>query len=65
MLEPSIDSLQEKIESKYTLATLAAKRARQLCDEDKPLIEDPKSRTLVGVALEEIKAGKLYTDEER
>ena len=30
MLEPSIDTLQEKINSKYTLVTLSAKRARDL-----------------------------------
>lgn len=30
MLYPSIDSLMEKLDSKYTLVTVAAKRARQL-----------------------------------
>lgn len=60
MLEPSIDALQKNIKSKYTLVTLAARRARQLKDEKNPLIESPQSKKYVGVALEEIEAGKLY-----
>lgn len=63
MLEPSIDSLQEKINSKYTLVTISARRARQLQDGDKSLIEEPKSKTFVGIALEEIAEGKLYIKE--
>jgi len=30
MLNPSIDSLLQKIDSKYTLVTVAAKRAREM-----------------------------------
>lgn len=63
MLEPSVDELQEKINSKYTLVTLSARRARQLQDEEKPLIKNPKSKTIVGVALEEIIAEKLTVKE--
>lgn len=63
MLEPSIDKLQEKIDSKYSLVTISAKRARQLQDDEKSLIEEPKSHMFVGVALEEIDAGKLYVKE--
>ncbi|MDC3412892.1 DNA-directed RNA polymerase subunit omega [Aquibacillus sp. 3ASR75-11] len=65
MLEPSIDSLQTKINSKYTLVTLSAKRARQMQDEKSMLIEKPKSFKYVGIALEEILADKLtYTVDE-
>lgn len=64
MLEPSIDQLQEKINSKYQLVILSAKRARDLADGEKPLIEEPKSHKYVGVALEEIAAGKLYIKED-
>lgn len=62
MLEPSIDSLQEKIPSKYTLVTIAAARARVLLEEgaSHSLIENPKSNQFVGIALEEIQAGKLF-----
>lgn len=64
MLEPSIDILKEKINSKYTLVTISARRARELQDGAKPLVEQPKSHTFVGIALEEIAAGKLYVKEE-
>lgn len=64
MLEPSIDKLQEKIKSKYSLVTLSAKRARQLRDLNNPRIENPKSVKYVGIALEEIAADKLTLDEE-
>lgn len=59
MLEPSIDKLQQNIESKYSIATVAARRARELRDEKNHVIEEPKSVTYVGMALEEIAAGKL------
>lgn len=59
MLEPSIDQLQTKINSKYTLVTLAAKRARQIQELKRHQIEHPKSAKNVGVALEEIQAEKL------
>lgn len=64
MLEPSIDILKGKINSKYTLVTISARRARELQDGAKPLVEQPKSHTFVGIALEEIAAGKLYVKEE-
>lgn len=63
MLEPSIDSLQDKINSKYTLVTISARRARDLQDGAKPLVENPKSHTFVGIALEEIDQEKLYVKE--
>lgn len=65
MLEPSIDKLQEKIKSKYSLVTLSAKRARQLRDEDNLKIENPKSNKFVGMALEEIIADKLKLEEDK
>lgn len=63
MLEPSIDSLQEKIDSKFSLVTIAARRARQLQDGDKPLVDKVKSYTYVGAALEEIDARKIIVVE--
>jgi len=65
MLEPSIDQLQSKINSKYTLVTLSARRARQINDHKVLQIEEPKSAKAVGIALEEIYAEKLtYTPAE-
>lgn len=65
MLEPSIDALQEKIDSKYVLVSLAATRARELLETKNVLVEDSKSRKYVGMALEEVKAGKLFVDESK
>lgn len=64
MLEPSIDALQEKINSKYTLVTLSARRARQMSETNKVLIENPRSHKFVGMALEEVQADKLFITEE-
>ncbi len=63
MLEPSVDSLQEKINSKYTLVTIAARRARNLQDDAKTVLENPKALTYVGIALEEIFNEKLFLKE--
>jgi len=62
ILEPSIDKLQTKINSKYTLVTLAAKRARDIQITNVHQVEDPKAETFVGLALEEILAEKLMVD---
>ncbi len=73
MLYPSIDTLMDKIDSKYKLVTLASKRARKLQEKDTLLLEKPVSHKFVGKALEEIEAGLLrvkpnqqttYADEE-
>ncbi len=65
MLEPSIDALQDKIKSKYSLVTLSAKRARQIRELNNLMIETPKSHKFVGMALEEILAGKLVIEENK
>ncbi|WP_305852476.1 DNA-directed RNA polymerase subunit omega [Gracilibacillus caseinilyticus] len=62
ILEPSIDKLQTKINSKYTLVTLAAKRARQIQNTKMHQVENPKAATFVGLALEEILEEKLMVD---
>lgn len=56
MLYPSIDSLLTKLDSKYTLVTVSARRAREIRENEKrgPLVEDPVSFKPVGIALEEI-----------
>ena len=59
LLEPSIDKLQTIINSKYTLITLSARRAREIQIIKKSQLENPKSVKNVGIALEEIQAGKL------
>ncbi|MBM7715616.1 DNA-directed RNA polymerase subunit omega [Siminovitchia sp. FSL H7-0308] len=59
MLYPSIDKLMEVIDSKYSLVSIAAKRARDLKDHNKPLLEKYVSHKYVGKALEEINEGVL------
>jgi DNA-directed RNA polymerase subunit omega len=58
MINPSLDVLVEKVDSKYTLVVLAAKRAREIMDGQQPLAES-KSNKPVTVALEEVAQGKI------
>ena len=59
MLYPSVDALKKKIDSKYSLVSLASKRARQLQEEGGEKLPKYVSYKPVGRALEEIAAGKL------
>ncbi|MCJ2145566.1 MULTISPECIES: DNA-directed RNA polymerase subunit omega [Bacillus] len=64
MLDPSIDSLMNKLDSKYTLVTVSARRAREMQIHKDAQIENPKSHKFVGKALEEIDAGLLTFEKE-
>lgn len=59
MLYPSVDSMKEKIDSKYILVTLASKRAREIQEEGNKLLPVYQAKKDVGKALEEIVAGVL------
>ena len=59
MLYPSVDSLKTKIDSKYSLVTVASKRARQLQEEGGERLTSYTSYKKVGRALEEVAAGEL------
>jgi DNA-directed RNA polymerase subunit omega len=63
MLNPSIDSLMKKIDSKYSLVSIAAKRARSLQEVENFKLDKYVSEKYVGKALEEIEAGKLSMKE--
>jgi DNA-directed RNA polymerase subunit omega len=55
MMEPSLDLLMRKVDSKYALVVTAAKRARQVMQgEDK--LDKSKSEKPVTIALDEIAA---------
>jgi len=58
MVKPSIDYLATKVDSKYTLVVLAAKRARELVNKAPTLIVT-KSKKPVTVALEEVGADSI------
>ena len=70
MIHPRIDDLLERVEGRYALVQIAAKRARQINnyhhqlgegtydDYPPPLIES-HSKNYLTLALEEISAGKI------
>jgi DNA-directed RNA polymerase subunit omega len=58
MIFPSVDRLADKVESRYTLVVLAAKRAKQLREGAPKLIETSSTNPLT-IALQEIAAGKI------
>lgn len=58
MLRPSIDSLLERVDSKYSLVVLEAKRAHELRAGDKATMEFSSVKPTLQ-ALEEIAAGKV------
>lgn len=66
LLYPSQDKLLEKIDSKYSLVILAAKRAHHLSNPNdkrgQEMLEEYKSAKNVGKALEEIESGDLIID---
>lgn len=53
LIRPTLESLMKKVDSKYTLVTLAAKRARELTDGDAPFVE-VKTNKVVSIAMDEI-----------
>ncbi len=59
MLYPSIDRLLEKIDSKYSLVSVAAKRARVMQQAKDERLPKYVSHKCVGKALEEIYSGEL------
>lgn len=58
MVNPSMDTLLKKVDSKYTLVVLAAKRARDILGGN-PIKVEIKSTKNVTNALEEIAENKI------
>ena len=58
MIHPSLDVLVKKVDSKYTLVVLAAKRARELMSGEQQMIES-RSNKPVTIALEEVAKGRI------
>lgn len=58
IVNPSIDQLMPKVDSKYTLVVLAAKRAREILDGSK-VKSDRISTKNVTNALEEVVENKI------
>ncbi|MDU4961458.1 MAG: DNA-directed RNA polymerase subunit omega [Sporomusaceae bacterium] len=53
MIHPSLDMITDKVDSKYTLVVLTAKRAREIV-AGSPATVESKSNKPVTLALEEI-----------
>ncbi|WP_099974911.1 MULTISPECIES: DNA-directed RNA polymerase subunit omega [Lactobacillaceae] len=62
IIHPSIDTLLERVGSRYSLAVLAAKRAHELENGDIELLNDYKSPRTIGRAFEEIADDKIEID---
>lgn len=62
IIYPSIDKLLDRIDSKYSLVSIAAKRATELQVEKNPMLNEYQSPTYVGQALEEIVSNDLVVD---
>lgn len=52
MIEPSISSLMEKVDSRYTLCILVGKRARQLTDGAHSLTQNNSGKAVTNAANE-------------
>ena len=63
MVEPSVTELLKKVDNRFELVTITAKRARQLSKGDKPLT-DKKEESTVTLAADEIAEGKVTIVEE-
>jgi len=70
MIHPRIDELLEKVESRYALVIVAAKRARQInnyhhqlgegtFDQVLPPLVESRSKNYLTMSLEEIQEGKI------
>lgn len=58
MINPSIVSLLEKVDNRYSLVVVAARRARQIVDGDKTLVEIESTKP-VTIAINEINERKI------
>lgn len=58
MVKPSVTDLLKKVNNRYELVVITAKRARQLSKGEKPLI-DKKEESNVTLAADEIAEGKV------
>lgn len=61
MTNPTVESLLNHAECRYTLVVKTAKRARQLVGGDQPLITTKESKP-VSIAIDEINRGLIDHD---
>ncbi len=58
MIDPSINDLMMKVDSRFTLCIIVSKRARKLVDGANSLVKCPSEKP-VTVAVNELNEGKL------
>lgn len=58
LIKPTLEKLLPKVDNRYTLAILVAKRVRQLVDGAQPLLESD-SPNLVTLACEELASNRI------
>lgn len=64
MVTPSINKLLTKVDSRYTLVVLAAKRAREILDGAEPKVKELSTKDVTN-ALEEIAEGTILYDRKK
>ncbi len=64
MLNPSFRELEKISKSRYDIAMMTAKRAKEIIDGDNLLVKT-KAKKPVTIAIEEIMAGKIVKEDER
>ncbi|NLW53186.1 MAG: DNA-directed RNA polymerase subunit omega [Tissierellia bacterium] len=62
MINPSFRELEEISKSRYRIAMMAAKRAKEIVDGDKPLVKGTGVKP-VTIAINEIMAGKVERED--
>ncbi|MCT8976884.1 DNA-directed RNA polymerase subunit omega [Clostridium sp. CX1] len=58
MINPSIVDLLTKVENRYTLVTMTAKRARQIIEGEEPLVRVTSTKP-VTIATNEVNQGAI------
>jgi len=58
LIEPSVTELLDKVDNRYRLVTITAKRARQIVDGSSPLIESSNTNPL-SIAVNEVNRGLI------
>lgn len=58
MINPSISELLTKVDNRYSLVVITSKRARQLIDGEKKLVETDSIKSLT-IAIEEVNSDAI------
>ncbi len=64
LIDPPIADLASKVDCRYTLVVLAAKRARDLVQGSQPMVTTQESKP-VSIAVQEIMADRIAYDRAR